>query len=174
MNCCKLKKNIAWSSIKLELWGYIDSTVLVQYQDRVWMELEWGMPCCSALKSHLLPFRDILNAVQQHACTSSTPCSSSHQIILAVCLCLAHEAEDVFYSTAVFAPQPAEKAARIQLHLEADTQSLNSLRNEWLKGIILLGVPSPSLTLALPFFFSTCGCMKYLRALRTLRLWVWG
>lgn len=47
-----------------------------------------------------------------------------------------------------------EKAAHVQLPLEVDTQSLNSLRNERLKDIILPHVPSPSRSLSTCFHYS--------------------
>lgn len=101
--------------------------------------------------------------------------------------CLAHEAEDVFfssfflfYSFAVFARQPVEKAAHVQLHLDADTQSLNSFE-KWMAQRhhssprpVTFPLSRHSLPPLPPlFFFTTRGCMKYLRALRTLLLWVW-
>lgn len=77
-----------------------------------------------------------------------THCSSSHHILLSASLSLAlflllsGTRGGRCFSHFSLPPSTMEKAARVQLHLGPDMESLNTLKNECLNGIILVCVPS--------------------------------
>ncbi len=75
-----------------------------------------------------------------------THCSSSHHILLCLSLSLSLLLSGTWggrcFSHFSLFSSTTEKAARVQLHLGPDMESLNSLKNECLNGIILVCVPS--------------------------------
>lgn len=75
-----------------------------------------------------------------------THCSSSHHILLCLSLSLSLLLSGTWggrcFSHFSLPSSTTEKAARVQLHLGPDMESLNSLKNECLNGIILVCVPS--------------------------------
>lgn len=74
--------------------------------------------------------------------------SSSHHILLCLSLLLSGTWGGRCFSHFSLCSSTTEKAARVQLRLGPDMESLNSLKNERLNGIILVYVPS--------LFFNVC------------------